>query len=647
MKARVRSTALALLLLSLGGCAVVSYALSLPIRVLYGALAFTVAVIGSDGSSSQEELWSGGIDVDRYVVDVSLRDDLTYEAVGEVARTVTSTAGLKDAQQASVTFDPRSQELEVEWAEVVNPDGTHVEVGADSVFVRPSAAASATPGFASSQTMTVLFPQLRVGSKTVVRWRFRERGRSELGFNYLWRTPFAYPVHEARIRIAHPDDVPLEFEARGPFDVSEFREGGGRVVEATLRGYAGQEPERAMVDPIDVCPLFVATTVRSWEEIGARFHAAVEDRIEVTPAIREQAARITAGRTGLDAARAIHRWVARNVQYVAVYLGQMDGWVPHPASDVLANGYGDCKDQFVLLASLMRAAGIECQPALARLGRSFERLPLPTPLQFDHCLAYLPELDVWSDPTDPFRDLGELDVTLSDKFVVLGTPEGRVARTPEGSPDRNRYQSRHDVVLDANGRLSGTSVFEASGRPSGFVRRTFALAGSPDTAADGLLQAADGGTGDVSATDPADLETPFRGEARWEADFPVEMADTIHFPVPAGADFANPALIRRFVTAPDRTHPVVVAAVELRWTYDVRLPDEYEYSRTPPPRAVRNDAATYASRYRVEPDGRMRIERTLRVERDRFPAEQYAGLREALIAAGADGNTVLVAVRTR
>lgn len=643
---RARVALILALLLPVTGCGLIAYAISLPIRVLVGLLAFTVAVIGSDGMSPQDELWAGGIEVDRHVVELEIASDLTYVATAEVVRTVTSTAGFSTAQQTSATFDPRSQSLEVSWAEVVNPDGTRHTVSAEQIFTRPSAAAQNTPGFVSSQTTTVVFPQLRVGSQTAVKWRYEERGASSLGFNYLWRAPFAYPVKEATIRISYPGELPLRHATRGSFDISEHLSGGRRVVQASLASYPGQTPERAMVDPLDVCPLFVATTVGSWEEIGAQFHAAVSDRIELTPEIREQAARITDGRTGLDAARAIHRWVATNVQYVAVYMAQMDGWIPHPASEVLADGYGDCKDQFVLLASLLRASGIECQPALANLGRSFEPLPLPTPLQFDHCFAYLPEFDLYSDPTDPFRDLGELDVPLSGKLVVLGTPEGRVARTPAGDANRNSYAVHHDVRLDSTGRLSGSSAFEATGRPAGFVRRTLALAGSPDQAADSLLQAAaEGGSGELRTTDPADLHVPLRAEGEWEADFPVEMGENIHVPVPAGIDLVNPAVLRRFITGGDRRYPAVIAAIGIRWTFEVELPDGYRFTRTPSGRSVVNDGASYESRYRVAADGKMHIERVLRIEQDRFSPEEYGLVRDALTAAGADAIDILIAER--
>ncbi|HZM00071.1 MAG TPA: DUF3857 and transglutaminase domain-containing protein, partial [Planctomycetota bacterium] len=455
-----RRARLPLLLLGLGsltGCRLIGTILLLP----FVAFAWIcTAFVGSDGLTNQEELRAGGIRVDRHVVEFTIASDLTYECTVETVRTVTSPAGLADAQQAALNFDPRSQTLELLAAEVVNPDGSRHPVEDSQVFTGPSAAAEGAPNFVSSQTKTVLFPQLRVGSRTSVTWRIQETGRSVLGFNYSWRPSFTLPVGEARIRLTHPADVALRVGSSGPFELVRSDEDGLRVVEATLRDYAGQVPEKAMVAPRDLCPTFVATTLESWEEIGARFHEAVADKVESTPEIEALAAEIVGERQGREAARAIHRWVCGNIEYVAVYLRQMSGWVPNRASEVLANGYGDCKDQYVLLASLLRARGIAAEPVLVNFDRGFEQLPLPTPVQFDHCMAYLPEFDLYSNPIDLYRDLGELDVTLSGKFVVIATPQGRTARTPEGSADDNRYRVEQQVVLGADGRVSGRSALD-------------------------------------------------------------------------------------------------------------------------------------------------------------------------------------------
>jgi hypothetical protein len=237
------------------GCRAVATVLMIPVMVVavvFGSLAGIF--VSAEGPGDDAELHAGGIRIDERVLDVEVAADLSFAGTLVVVSTVTDTAGLAAAQQTSLSFDPRSQELELVSARVVNPDGSVHEVHPDHVFERPSAVSRGAPGFVSGTTTSVLFPQLVVGSQTHAEWRFRQTVPSSLGFTYAWRPPFALAVEESRIRIAYDEDVPLRFAADAPFEVVESGEGGRRVLEATLRGYAGQRPERNMVAADDVCP---------------------------------------------------------------------------------------------------------------------------------------------------------------------------------------------------------------------------------------------------------------------------------------------------------------------------------------------------------------------------------------------------------
>jgi hypothetical protein len=486
-------------------------------------------------------------------------------------------------------------------------------------------------------TQNVLFPQLRVGSQTRVKWRFEQRGKPLLGFNYSWRPSFMLPVEQARIKITYKDDVPLRFDARGGFAVQESAARGERVVEAELRDYAGQLPEKAMVSPRDLCPEFVATTLDRWETIGARFHAAVADKIESTPEIDALAATIVGERVGLEAARAIHRWVCGNVQYVAVYLREMSGWVPHSASEVLKNGYGDCKDQFVLMASLLRSRGIEAEPVLVNYDRSFVPFPIATPLQFNHCMAYLPEFDLYSNPIDPYRDLGELEVMLSDKFVVIASPEGRIGRTPAGSADKNRYHIEQTVAIAADGSVSGRASLDFAGRPAGRFRRTLALAANVEQPADDLLAGSPfGGRGELVSSDACNLEIPLHCEGSWSSDIPLSFDPRLQFEVPVGLDLLNPALLLSFISDSTRQYPTLIAAIQISSRHQVELPSGFKFVSFPKGRSIKNEAGSFESRYSMNDAGQVAVERELRIEQDRYAPEQYAALREVLLAATID-----------
>jgi len=79
--------------------------------------------------------------------------------------------------------------------------------------------------------------------------------------------------------------------------------------------------------------------------------------------------------------------VQRKVRYEAVEIGQ-GGWVPKPPNEVIARGWGDCKDKSRLLVGLLAEVGISAHMVLIRAGAG-GRVPvdLATPFTFNHCIV--------------------------------------------------------------------------------------------------------------------------------------------------------------------------------------------------------------------------------------------------------------------
>ena len=165
------------------------------------------------------------------------------------------------------------QSLELVEAWVERPDGERIQVTEDGVFTRMSEAAQTAPGFVNSRTTTVVFPQLTVGSKTHVAWRFTD-GSTGLGFNHVYQPDFSVPLEVADITLNVPATAAIAWRTRGPFEVKERTAGVTKTIHARLEGFEGLAREPGMVAPEEVLPAFVATSLRSWEEIGRRFREA-------------------------------------------------------------------------------------------------------------------------------------------------------------------------------------------------------------------------------------------------------------------------------------------------------------------------------------------------------------------------------------
>jgi transglutaminase-like putative cysteine protease len=621
------------LLLALGGC---RFGIGL------GGVGFGMGVGAvADGPNDTDD--PQGLRLDSKEISITVHDDLTCDAVTDATRTVVSAAGITAGQRADVTFDPDTQSVEMVEAYVTRPGGTRVDVTKDNVFTRPSAAAQDTPGFAHGRTTSVVFPQLAIGTSTHVRWKFADRSHSTLGFSYVFRPPFSLAAENVHVTVTAPANVNLRSAGRDGFEVKETKNANGTVtVDGTLRGYAAGRREPGMISPKDVVPLFVVSTVESWEAIGARFRASAAPSIEATPEIEAKAAELANGKKGIEVVRAISRWVTRDVNYVAVRLDASDAWVPHRASEVLKNGYGDCKDQYALLASLLAARGIACEAVLIGRDGGMDPLPVPTPRQFDHCIGYIPEFDVYVDPTATFCDFGQLDLALRGKFVVHATENGKTSRTPRGRAEDNTYAIANSVKVLADGTIEGMSEIGATGRQAQLMRHLLASRDGELVAADLLVQTPEGGEGKVTSTDPTDMTIPFQVRGRWRSERAVEMGPTVFFRPPTGIDYSNPMRARGILADGDRRYPAVISAADYRWVHNEELPTGYDVTRLPAGRSVSNSAGSYTSKWVVDSPGHIRIERHLRVDSELIPPGAFPELRDLLEAFTRDSREIVV-----
>jgi hypothetical protein len=147
------------------------------------------------------------------------------------------------------------------------------------------------------------------------------------------------------------------------------------------------------------------------------------------PAIQKKAAELTAGATtSSEKARRIYDYVAKDFRYVSLSFG-VGRFQPHAASEVLAAGYGDCKDKHTLLQALLRAAGIQSYPVLIGFGRKLDA-DVPSPAQFNHVItaAKMGTDWTWLDATQEVAPYGHLLYELRNQHALLASDDAMLRR---------------------------------------------------------------------------------------------------------------------------------------------------------------------------------------------------------------------------
>jgi type II secretory pathway pseudopilin PulG/transglutaminase-like putative cysteine protease len=326
---------------------------------------------------------------------------------------VLNQAGLQDAAQWEVVFDPAHQRLRIHHLDVYR-DGAWTDRLASaqgSVLQRESELSRRL--YDERLSLLLLLEDVRVGD--LVRFSYTLEGRNPiLGERYAasFYVGYSIPVAELRVRFRAPAGEPLFYRLHGT-DLEPEKLNSGRWQELLWhREDVAAIPVDDDAPPdYDPLPMVQVSQFESWAQVsewGRELYPPQplpEELQEVRDTIASEH-RGPAGTPHLDAAAAegrflaASRWVQDEVRYFGILLGH-HSHAPHDVADIARRRYGDCKDKTRLLITLLGSLGIEAWPALVdSSGTDLQRYH-PSPLLFDHVVtvARLPQGEIWIDPT--------------------------------------------------------------------------------------------------------------------------------------------------------------------------------------------------------------------------------------------------------
>jgi transglutaminase-like putative cysteine protease len=355
-------------------------------------------------------------------------------------------------------------------------DGRRIPVDEQQIVTQDGVAGAAA-SYADMKIKLIPFREIDVGDTTVLVTRISEKQHYFPNqFSYLNIVPLA-----AR-------DIAIDFQLRAPkslailhaahqFNYDEHEDG-----EHIIRHWSGHFPantsgERDVADLLSILPSFQFSTLPNYESLAKAYYDAAAPKAAVTPAVQKLVDELTSGKvTTHDKAEAIFDWMTKNVQYVAVYFGS-GRYVPNDADTVLARRLGDCKDHVTLMSALLAAKGIASEHVLINAGTNYD-LPETSIVQaFNHVILYVPELDLYADPTAPQTTFGVLLRSEMGKPVVRVSDKGAVVtRTPIGESSQNVFRSDTRISVNEDGSMRGETRVEATGEQAQILREWVASA---------------------------------------------------------------------------------------------------------------------------------------------------------------------------
>ncbi len=327
--------------------------------------------------------------------------------------------------------------------------------------------------FSDQRAKIFTMPGIEDGAVLEVKYRMTLFDRT---LWHAWSFQDSYPTLDSRFTLIRPSEWDILWREYGTDlqpAVTPAPHGFKSTTVWELKNLPAIVPEPAMPPRQEIAVRLALAPIgfRSWADVGTWFHELNGPKMSVGTPAKELVARLTGGITEpREKLRRLYEWVRDNVRYIAVEIG-IGGYQSHAADEVLTNRYGDCKDMTILLCALATQAGLTAQPAY--LSSWFSAHPdttLPSPLQFDHVIAYAPDADggVWMDPTDkgaPFGQLPWYDQGLS-ALVVDAEGAAAIRQTRFDVPERNRSLSSWSVRLSRDGSAVVEGMKQLTGAPA-------------------------------------------------------------------------------------------------------------------------------------------------------------------------------------
>jgi hypothetical protein len=389
--------------------------------------------------------------------------------------------------------------------------------------------------------------------------------------------------------------------------------------------------------------LMGASNFSNWTDVSRWYSDLSDAQAAPDEAIAAKARELTAGaKTELDKIRAIGRYV-QEMQYISIQIG-VGRYRPHPATEVFAKRYGDCKDKANLMRAMLRALKIEAYPVLIFAGdATYVREEWASPSQFNHCLVAIRVSDETTattviqhaalgrllifDATNDNTPVGDLPDHEQNSYALIAAgANGTLTRMPVTPPEANQLAREAEVSLASDGSITANVKERSVGQSAVDERRIFRQLSRPDYARAIENWITRGATGaKIVRVEPADNHA----DGRFALDVDFTAAGYGQLMQQRLLVFKPAILSRResvFLTSPSRKHAVVLESEAYSESVNVKLPAGFDVDELPDPVKLDTAFGTYSTSYAVK-DGQLHFKRAFTQRAATIPPADYAAVR--------------------
>jgi len=366
--------------------------------------------------------------------------------------------GKEDFSEAKIDYDSTYEKVELEYARTIKPNGEVAEVG--SRHIRDVSKYLNFPLYSNARVYIISFPEIAEGVSIEYKLKiYRNQLINKKDFVLNYPVQASEPIISANFELVLPADKFLRIKIlNGEYnnfgaklEPQVYKKDSRLVYHWQFKDVPQIIPESNMPPDVRVNPSVIISTFGSWQDIYGWWWGLAKDKIKADAEIKNKVAQLIKGQNSPEEKiRALYNFCAQKIRYVAVEYGAA-GYEPHKAEDVFKNKYGDCKDQAILLVTMLREAGIPGYPVLIGTRDYYDLYDDIPSVLFNHCIAAVPLKDkiIFLDPTAETCPFGDLPGGDQERKVLVIKEDGFIIEnTPLYPAAHNRIEQR--VILKIN-----------------------------------------------------------------------------------------------------------------------------------------------------------------------------------------------------
>ncbi|MFM0278524.1 DUF3857 and transglutaminase domain-containing protein [Paraburkholderia sediminicola] len=575
--------------------------------------------------------------------------DGSFSKLDSMTLLVNNEAGVARVAQQYVWFNRNMADVQILEAYTTTADGARHDVQPDQIRDVQEARSFEAPMFQDILEKVIVFPAVEPGSRVHLTYRKTQKQPIVPGEFSDFTPPDLAPTHNFRLIYDLPADKPLYADARGFTALQPVTRDGRTRYEYRYDKAHFSRLERGSIAYVSYGDRLMVSTFPDYAAFAASYRASAADPNAHDATVTQLAQNLTArDHTPRDKAKTLYDWVRRNVRYVAIYVGR-GSVVPHSASAVLANRYGDCKDHVVLYGALLDAVGIRNEPVLISSGSIYTLPSVPGYGVINHAITWLPDLQQYADSTASNVEFGFLPSSDMNRPTVL-VNQGVIAQTPATEPMTRSTDL--SIKVEPDGSASFTYRLEVSGASAEQGRamlRTQSPAQREESIQAELRSVNLRGTATLTTSDLAVADGPLT----------ITMKGTLENLVVPGAAASIPALTslaggfaadtRYWLGERQRTQPFVCHNLTLHERARVELPANFHVLEMPEAKRTQDRFVDFQSQYTLDPLSNvvtMTRDGTTHFDSDVCTPDDFAQMRPAIEAIGRDVRAEMIVKST-